>query len=308
MAETIAWIGLGNMGRGMVKNMVQKGPQKTPLHVYNRTTSRATGLVATLESGKATVASSVEEAVKQASIIFICVGADPALLSIINHIISVLPKDSGKIVVDCTTVHPDTTKKEDELITSHGAAFVACPVFGAPAAADAGMLVSVMTGPPETVNKVKPYVQGVTSRMIIDMSGQEISRASLLKLLGNSFILNMVESLGEALVVAEKSGLGTDVYEEWVNAFFPGPVSMYCKRMLTGDYYNRDEPLFAVDLARKDLGHAMKIAEKSDMHMRSVEVTDGYLKDVKAQSGENGDAAAVYGAIRKDSGMKFENA
>ena len=290
----------------MAKNIAEKGPQKA-LYVYNRTTSKADALVSGLKSGKATVASTIEEAVEQASIIFICVGDDPALLSVIDQIIPALPKDSGKVIVDCSTVHPDTTDKENQIVTSHGAAFVACPIFGAPAFADAGLLVSVVAGPTEAVNKVKPYLTGVTSRMIIDLTGQDISRASLLKVLGNSFILNMIESLGEALVAADKSGLGTDVYQQWVDAFFPGPISKYAERMLTGDYYKRDYPLFAVDLARKDLRHAMSVAKDSDMTLRSVEVTDGYLKDVKEHSGERGDVAAVYGAIRKDSGLKFEN-
>lgn len=43
------------------------------------------------------------------------------------------------------------------------------------------------------------------------------------------------------------------------------------------------------------------------MRLRSVEVTDGYLQDVKKERGEKGDIAAVYGAIRKEAGLPFEN-
>ncbi|BDD61426.1 hypothetical protein MPDQ_001177 [Monascus purpureus] len=307
MAETLAWIGLGNIGRGIVKNLIQKGPQSN-LILYNRTISKATAFSSTLEKGKVTVASTVSDAVKSASIIFVCVGDDAAVESVINAIISEESGDiSSKTVVDCSTVHPDTTRKVQKLLAARDAAFVACPVFGAPAAADAGQLVVVPAGPVESVKKITPYLTGVTARGIIDMSGQDVGRASLLKVLGNTFILNMVETLGEALVVAEKSGLGTDVYQQWVNAFFPGPVAGYATRMLSGDYYQREEPLFAVDLARKDLRHAMTVAKDSGMRLRSVEVADAYLKEVKAERGEKGDVAAVYGAIRKESGLDFEN-
>lgn len=293
-----------------MRNIAQKGPQQGPVYVYNRTTSKATALVSSVESGKATVASSIEEAVKKASLIFICLGEDPSLLAVIDEIVKVLSTDSSKTtktIVDCTTVHPDTSKKVEKTLSQHGAAFVACPVFGAPPFADMGLLVTVVAGPPAAVNKVKPYLTGVTSKSIIDMSGQDVGRASLMKVLGNSFILNMVESLGEALVVAEKSGLGTDVYQQWVDSMFPGPIAKYADRMLTGDYYQRDEPLFAVDLARKDLRHALSLAKASDARLRSIEVAEGYLNDVKAHSGEKGDVAGVYGAIRKDSGLQFEN-
>ena len=63
----IAWIGLGNMGRGMCKNLVEKGNLSQPLIIYNRTQQRAEDLSAKLGSGKTKVASSIEEAVKPAS-------------------------------------------------------------------------------------------------------------------------------------------------------------------------------------------------------------------------------------------------
>jgi 3-hydroxyisobutyrate dehydrogenase-like beta-hydroxyacid dehydrogenase len=77
--------------------------------------------------------------------------------------------------------------------------------------------------------------------------------------------------------------------------------------MTSGDYYTREEPLFAVDLARKDLRHASGIAKEGGMTMRNVEVTDSLLRDVKEEKGEKGDIAAVYGAVRKGAGMEFGN-
>jgi len=44
----VAWIGLGNMGRGMVKNIVEKGTYTSPLAIYNRTTARSEKLASTL--------------------------------------------------------------------------------------------------------------------------------------------------------------------------------------------------------------------------------------------------------------------
>ena len=83
--------------------------------------------------------------------------------------------------MDCSTIHPDTTNAIAKQVHDKGAEFVAMPVFGAPAAADAGQLVCVMAGPGELVERVKPFTTGVIGRAVIDLSGQEPGKASLLK-------------------------------------------------------------------------------------------------------------------------------
>ena len=67
------------------------------------------------------------------------------------------------------------------------------------------------------------------------------------------------------------------------------------------------QPLFAVDLARKDVGHALSLAKDSGAKMRSLEVADSHLAMVKEHMGARGDIAGIYGAVRQASGLKFEN-
>lgn len=293
----------------MCRNIALKGPQTAPLVLYNRTAAKASSFADSLGPSKASVAPSLADAVQSASIVFICVGDDHALDQIISAILCSTTDLSSKIIVDCSTVHPDTSRRIAKSVSERGGSFIACPVFGAPAFADAGQLVVVPAGPADAVAKTKPFLDGVTARATIDLGGQDadVGRASLLKVLGNTFILNTVETLAEGMVASEKSGLGTDAYQQWMETMFPGPFAKYAGRMTSGDYFQREEPLFAIDLARKDLGHASNIAGDAGMRLRSVEVTDQYLQDVKAQRGEKGDIAAVYGAVRKDSGLPFEN-
>ncbi|KAL4918150.1 hypothetical protein BDW62DRAFT_210643 [Aspergillus aurantiobrunneus] len=310
----VAWIGLGNIGRGMSRNIALKGPQKSPLILYNRTTSKASAFAESLvfEKPQAAIAApSLPAAVKDASITFICVGDDTALDQIINTIIS---DDSlslkDKLIVDCSTVHPDTSRRIHATLTSHGATFIACPVFGAPNAADAGQMVVVPAGSPTGITRIAPFLEGVTSKAVLDLgpeSANDVGRASLMKVLGNTFILNTVETLAEGLVAAEKSGLGVYAYRQWVTTMFPGPFAKYAERMATGEYFKREEPLFAVDLARKDLRHAANLAQGAGMTLPSVKVTDDYLKVVKEEKGEKGDIAGVYGAIRKGAGLPYDN-
>jgi 3-hydroxyisobutyrate dehydrogenase-like beta-hydroxyacid dehydrogenase len=131
----------------MCKNIVEKGQLDKPLIIFNRTEKRATDLSQSLPSGKSTVASSVNEVVSKSDIIFTCVGDDAASESFsklfhvkltdftVNDTIDTALKGDvkGKLFVDCSTVHPETTEALGKKITSAGAKFVACPVFGAPA-------------------------------------------------------------------------------------------------------------------------------------------------------------------------------
>ena len=291
--------------QGMCKNLVEKGNLDQPLMLYNRTKQRSVDLSQKLPPGKSEVVESVEAGVSKADIIFLTLSDDQVVESTVAEAIKSDVK--GKLFVDSSTIHPETTERVANAILGAGADFVAAPVFGAPAMADAGQLIGVLAGPRAAVSKAKPYYTGVMAKAEVDMSDEPYSKASTLKIIGNTFILNMVEQLAEGHVLAEKSGLGTKYLHEMIGNLFPGPYTAYSTRMLSGDYHQREEPLFAVDLARKDARHAMDLAKAAGTRMRNVETGDSHLAALKEHAGEKGDIAAIYGAVRKEAGLKFEN-
>ncbi|KAJ4316071.1 hypothetical protein N0V94_005629 [Neodidymelliopsis sp. IMI 364377] len=305
MAPQLAWIGLGNMGRGMCANLVSKGNLDKPLILYNRTKKRSDDLAAKIGTDKTKVVSTISDAVKDSDIILMCLGDDAAVNDTVDAILKENVK--GKLIVDCSTIHPDTTNSLEKRITSAGAEFVGMPVFGAPAMAEAGSLVCVPAGSANAVKKVTPYCDGVMGRATIDFSNQPAGNATLLKVIGNTFILNMVNQLSEGHVLAEKSGLGVDNLHNFISTMFPGPYTAYSQRMLAGDYYKRDEPLFHIDLARKDGRHAKALADESGTSVKGLDVARARLDDVKEHLGDKGDIPSVYGAVRKESGLEFEN-
>jgi 3-hydroxyisobutyrate dehydrogenase-like beta-hydroxyacid dehydrogenase len=83
-----------------------------------------------------------------------------------------------------------------------------------------------------------------TARAIIDLSNHPPSKSSLLKIIGNVFITSMVETLAEGHVLAEKTGLGVDMLHQFIEQMFPGPYVQYSTRMLSGDYYKREQVIF----------------------------------------------------------------
>ncbi|KAI1083583.1 6-phosphogluconate dehydrogenase 2 [Whalleya microplaca] len=306
MAPQLMWIGLGNMGNEMVKNLVEKGNLEKPLIIYNRTRKRSEDLAAKLPQGKTEVVDSIEEGLKKADIVFTIVSNDAAVKAVFQTLL----KDDvkGKLFVECSTIHPDTTEQVAKEVTDKGAEFVASPVFGAPAAAQAGQLIFVPAGPKASITKLRPYTKGVMGKAEIPFEDQAYGSALKLKLIGNSFILNMVAVLGEGLTAAEKSGVGTAPVKQLMDSLFGGVYSVYADRMIQGTYWKMDEPLFSVDNARKDAGHAINLAKSAGAELRLAEAADGYLKDVGEHAGgAKGDIAGIYGAARKRAGLKFEN-
>lgn len=90
----------------MCKNLVEKGDLDKPLIIFNRTHKRASDLNAKLPSGRSIVASSLDEAVSKADIIFTCLGDDAAIKGIISTALK--GNVEGKVFVDCSTVHRKT--------------------------------------------------------------------------------------------------------------------------------------------------------------------------------------------------------
>ena len=109
--------------KGMCKSLVEKGDLDKPLIIFNRTQKRSTDLNAKFPSGKVKIASSLEDAVSNADIIFTCLGDDAAIKDIITT--AVQGDVKGRLFVDCSTVHPDTTKILAKSIQGQGADFVA---------------------------------------------------------------------------------------------------------------------------------------------------------------------------------------
>lgn len=306
MAPKLFWIGLGNMGRGMCKNVVEKADLDQPVLVYNRTRERSVEFTSQFSAGKTEIVDSIAAGVVRADIIFTILAKDDVVEAVADEILKA-GDVKGKLIVECSTIHPETTARVAKTFQDRGAEFVAAPVFGAPAMAEVGQLVGVLAGPGASVQKARKFFKGVMAKGEIDMSDQPYEKALQLKLIGNTFILNMVEQLSEGLVLAEKSGLGTQYVHEFVENILPGPYAAYSTRILSGAYHRMSYPLFPVDLALKDARHAVSLAEACGARMRNLEVANAHLAEVKEHDGAKGDIAGIYGAVRQESGLKYEN-
>jgi 3-hydroxyisobutyrate dehydrogenase-like beta-hydroxyacid dehydrogenase len=107
--------------------------------------------------------------------------------TVLNHLISTAISSGhslkDKIFVDCSTVHPQTVGLTVSALKDKQASFLAAPVFGGNPIAVDGKLVFALGGPKGAAEVVKPLIQDVMGRRIIDC-GEDASKASLLKIAG----------------------------------------------------------------------------------------------------------------------------
>ncbi|KAK6337925.1 hypothetical protein TWF696_001401 [Orbilia brochopaga] len=303
----VGWIGLGNMGAAMVPNLAKKYPLDTPLLIFNRNNNKSHDLAATLAATNTSVAvaSSIGDLVQRSHIIFTCLANDGAIKDTIDAAVA-SGNVAGKLFVDSSTVAPGCTDGLSELLVSKGAKFVAAPVFGVPAVAAAGQLTYVLAASDEAwIDEVVPFTTGVMGKTNIQLRGKSPGTASLMKLSGNHFVLSMVLTLSESMVLASKSGLGEEAIVQFVESVFGGPYPGYAKRMLSGDYAN-PVPKFSVDNALKDARHIEDVAEKNGMKLATMQEAIRLLNIVKETVGPIGDMPGMYGALRTELGLPYD--
>ncbi|KAF8429555.1 hypothetical protein EV426DRAFT_713473 [Tirmania nivea] len=92
----------------------------------------------------------------------------------------------GKLFAETSTVLPETAEKLARKVQEAGGMYVAMPIFG-----PMGTVVVVPAGVASGVARLKPYTDGVISRMTIDLSNEPVGKAELLKIGGNTYILSM---------------------------------------------------------------------------------------------------------------------
>ncbi|KAK0378158.1 zinc finger protein ADR1 [Colletotrichum limetticola] len=306
--ENFGWFGLGSMGIGMALNLQKHLASNglPPLRYSNRTLSRGESL---REAG-GLPERDFETLVLKSSVIFTMISNDEVLDSLVSKALDTWSSAilEGKIWVDTSTVHPDTAARCSERLAKVGATFVASPVFGASPMAAAGQLIFAMAGPPTAIEKLRPFVVNVMGKSIIDM-GEDVRKSSLLKISGNIFVIGFQELTAEAQVFAEKTGLGTRQMEQFIRDMYGPVIESYSKRMTTGAYAPPlgTPPGFAVSLAAKDAGHAVRIAEEHGTRIPTIETALSRMEAARKYAGESLDSSSIYGAARLEASLPFWN-
>ncbi|KAF2726951.1 6-phosphogluconate dehydrogenase-like protein [Polyplosphaeria fusca] len=302
-ALRFAFLGIGPMGEGMSENLIAKGNLQTPLILWNRTKERAIEL--SKRVGNSIVADSLKDTVPRADVLWMCFQDEAAVVEIMDELLTT--NVAGKLFVDSSTISPSATNELASRVINAGAEFVAVPVFGDPSMAKIGALTLIPAGNPESVSRILPYLGGVVGRAVVDLSGEKPGQASLLKFIGNVLIMTSIEVAAEMNVFAEKTDLGAHNILKLFEALMPGsPHVVHTKQMISGDYH-KHKPGVPVAHAIGLTSKVQELAHSKGVSLKAYEVAVNHLKDVEAHVGSSGGIFSIYGVVRKEGGLPFEN-
>jgi len=289
MTTTVGFIGLGNMGLPMAQNLLKAGHS---VHVFNRTAARAESLRAQGAQWEASPRSVAEKT----SVVLSILADDAALESVALGEHGVLAGlKNGGIHVDMSTVSPDTTKKLAQEYNARGVHFIAAPVFGRPEAAAAAKLWICPAGATEAIEHCRPYFNAMGQGVIV--VGTEPHLASVLKLVGNFFVISAIETLSEAFTLAEKSGLKVDTVLEVIKALLPVPLFQgYGTRMARNEF---TPPGFVLRLGLKDVGLMRKLADQVHAPLPLADIAHEHLRAAFANGRGELDWGALITVVRE---------
>lgn len=287
---SIGYLGLGTMGRGMVRNLVAAGHDVT---VWNRSAGRSEGLAGVHE------AASVAEAVAGRDIVLACLSDDAAVREVLLGSDGVLGHvDASTVVVDMSTISPALSDEEAAAFAERGVAFLDAPVFGSRDEAANGGLWVVVGGDESAYERVRPALEAV-SETVHHMGGT--GAGARMKLVGNAVVAAQLTALGESLTLAKAAGLDLDrVLEVLAVTDFRSPIfDGVGPSVLANDY----APDFALDLMAKDVGLIREYGASVGVDMRGAERAAETLAvaQVRGFGGEN--ASALVKVIASDGGV-----
>lgn len=247
----LAFLGLGIMGSGMVRNLLKAGHS---VSAWNRTPRDLP-----TELADATVATSIPEAVSGKRLIMICLtGPDAQRETLLGPGGVIASAEAGTVIADVTTTDPRVTLEVAEAAGKRDLQYLDTPVFGSKNEAWEGRLDFVCGGDRAAFDGIRPILD--TMAATVHYLGPS-SKGAAAKLVGNLLVMAQMVSLGEALSLARKSGLDPEALMGYLDVtdFSSGLIRGVGRASLSDDF----KPYFY-------LKHMLKDARLIGDYARSV--------------------------------------
>jgi len=277
----VGFIGLGAMGKGMATNLAKANLLSG---VYNRTTSTAQAIAAELA---VTVYSDISTLAADMDVLLICVSADSDLLAVVEAIAETVK--SGAVVVDMSTVSSETAKQAANLLQTKGVAFLDAPVSGGVEGAINGSLSIMIGGDAVIVEKVRPVLEAMSSRII---HIGEVGSGQATKAVNQVMCAGINQAVTEALAFAAAQNLPM---EKVLAAVAGGAAGNWFldKRgstMTNGTF----APGFKLALHHKDLHICQTMAAQAGISIPLTDMTVLAYQQLMADGFGDEDISALY--------------
>ncbi|MBE9597830.1 NAD(P)-dependent oxidoreductase [Pedobacter sp. MC2016-24] len=238
----IGWAGLGNMGSPMALNLIKAGYE---LIVYNRNREKEKEL---LLAG-ATSAADLPNLAAEADIVFTMLADDAAVKSVYNEQDGLLAgAQAGKLLIDMSTVAPETSRYLSKLCADKAVAFLEAPVSGSVQPAREGKLIILAAGAVQDFEKAKPLLDSLGKLTLhLGVAGS----GSSAKVAINYLLAINVQALAETVLFAERNGISNADMLTIINegACGNGIIKLKTPAILANNF----PPAFALKYIVKDL-------------------------------------------------------
>ncbi len=285
----VAFLGLGVMGYPMAGHLHTEGHLVT---VFNRTTAKAERWVAAHPGGK--LGETPKAAVAAAEVVFMCLGNDDDLRSVVHGPEGVLSGlRPGTVLVDHTTASATVAREFADACARQGAQFVDAPVSGGQVGAEKGQLTIMCGGDPSAFARVESLLR--TYAKAATWMGPS-GAGQLTKMVNQICIAGLLQGLSEALQFAQRAGLDPLRVLEVISKGAAQSWQMDNRgRTMVEDRFDFG---FAVDWMRKDLGLVLAEARNNHALLPLTALVDQFYAEVQAMGGGRWDTSSLIRRFR----------
>ena len=242
----VGFVGLGIMGRPMVRNLMKAGYSLTVYDIV------ATSMEEMATDG-AKPASSAKEVAEKASVVITMVpdsaDSEAAILGS-NGVLEGASK--GAVIIDMSSIAPSMSQKIAAACEAKGVDFLDAPVSGGEPGAVAGTLAIMVGGKKAVFDPQLELLNAVGGSIVLC---GDYGAGNTTKLANQIIVAANIEAVGEALTLAKKAGLDPNVVFEAIKGGLAGSTVLNAKApmMIAGDF----KPGFRIRLHQKDLHNAL---------------------------------------------------
>jgi 2-hydroxy-3-oxopropionate reductase len=253
---TVGFVGLGIMGRPMLRNLLKAGHTVV---AYGRTPATLDSVVA----DGAQRASSNADVGARSEIIITMLPDGPEVEEVVlgaNGILS--GAKSGSLIIDMSSISPLVSQKIAAVCQSRAVDFLDAPVSGGEPKAIDGTLAIMVGGKPEVFAKAEPILKCLGSS--VTLTGP-VGAGNTTKLANQIMVACNIAAMGEALTLATRCGLNPEVVVNAVKGGLAGSAVLNAKGpMLIARNF---KPGFKINLHEKDLRNALQTAEANHVYL-----------------------------------------
>jgi 3-hydroxyisobutyrate dehydrogenase/2-hydroxy-3-oxopropionate reductase len=279
------------MGSAMARRFHDAGHQ---LVLWNRDRSKAEALA---DDIGAAIASSPATAAKDADIVVTSLADDDAMTDVYlgaDGITSGIRADA--VVVDTSTVDPETIRRVGAALSAVGARFCDCPVSGSVSTVEAGALTIMAGGEPGVVAAAEQVLSAIAQKVV---RVGELGSGAACKLAVNGLLHSFNVALSEALVLAEKAGVDREAaYEVFASGAAGAPYVHYKREAF--EHPEAAAVAFTLDLAAKDLELARRLGERVGATLEQATTTASVVNEAIASGMGERDLSAIAVYLRGD--------